>query len=113
MADKQYNVESLKGTITFPASDTVSTGTQVIGQVNGITQTIFFTTPAMEDTDSTLMEIVNASDNAFFSSGTVAQSTTTVVGSQVAIIPGDKIVMTAEGTQSTANDVTFDIRLLR
>jgi hypothetical protein len=110
MADKTFNVESLKGTITFPASDTVSTGTQVIGAVNGVTKTIILTTPAMEDTDSTNMQIVNSSDAAFFTSGTKAQSTTSVIGSEVAIVQGDKIVMTAEGTQSTANAVVFDIR---
>jgi hypothetical protein len=103
MADKTFNVESLKGTITFPASDTVSTGTQVIGAVNGVTKTIILTTPAN-------MQIVNSSDAAFFTSGTKAQSTTSVIGSEVAIVQGDKIVMTAEGTQSTANAVVFDIR---
>ena len=112
MADKQYNVESFKGTIGIPASDTVSTGTQVIGQVNGVTQTIFFTTPDMEDTDSTAMTITNSSGAIFFNSGTKAESTTSIVGSQVGIIPGDKIVMTAEGTQSAARAIAFDIRLL-
>jgi len=110
MADKTYNVESFKGTITIPASDTVSTGTQTIGQVNGVTKTVIFTTPDMQDTDSTAMTIVNASDVAFFSSGTKAESTTSVIGSEVGIIPGDKIVMTAEGTQSAARAISFDIR---
>ena len=113
MADKQNNVESFKGTITIPTSDTVSTGTQVIGQVNGMTKNIFITPPEMEGTDSTEMTIVNASDAGFFASGTVAENTTTVVGSEVLIIPGDKIVMTAEGTQSANVAIAFDIRLLR
>jgi hypothetical protein len=113
MADKIYNVESIKGTITIPASDTVTTGTATLGAVNGLTNTIFFTTPAMEDTDSTNMQIVNSSDAAFFTSGTKAESTTSVIGSQVAIVEGDKIVMTAEGTQSTAAAITYDIRMLR
>lgn len=112
MSDKQYNVESFKGTITIPTSDTVTTGTQVIGQVNGVTQTIFFTTPNMEGTDSTNMQIVNSADVAFFTSGTKAESATSVIGSQVAIVPGDKIVMTAEGTQSANVGVAFDIRML-
>jgi len=113
MADKAYNVESLKGTVTIPASDTVSTGTYTIGQVNGVTKNIFFTTPNMEDTDSTKMEIKNSSDAAFFDSGTKAESATSVVGSEVGIIPGDKIVFTAEGTQSAAAAITFDVRYLR
>jgi len=112
MSDKQYTVESFKGTITIPTSDTVSTGTQVIGAVNGLTQHISVTPPEMEGTDSTLMEIVNAEDATYFSSGTVAEKVTTVVGSAVGIVPGDKIVMTAEGTQSANVDIAFDIRLL-
>ena len=111
MADKSYNVESFKGTITIPLSNTVVTGTQTIGQVNGVTKTIFFTTPDMQDTDSTAMTIVNSSDATFFNSGTKAESTTSIIGSEVGIVPGDKIVMTAEGTQSAAKAVAFDIRL--
>lgn len=112
MADKAYNVESFKGTVTIPTSDTVSTGTQTIGQVNGLTKTIFFTTPAMQDTDSTQMTIVNSSDAVFFDSGTKAESTTSIIGSEVGIVPGDKIVFTAEGTQSAARAIAFDIRYL-
>ena len=113
MADKIYNVESIKGTVTIPLSNTVTTGTAVLGEVNGLTNTIFFTTPDTQDTDSIAMTIVNSSDAVFFNSGTKAESTTSVIGSQVAIVPGDKIVMTAEGTQSAARAVTYDIRLLR
>ena len=113
MADKQYNVESIKGTITIPTSDTVTKGTAVLGEINGLTTTIFLTTPAMEDTDSTLMQIANSSDAVFFTSGTKAESATSVIGSQVAIVPGDKVVMTAEGTQSAARSIVYDIRILR
>ena len=113
MSDKTYNVESFKGTVVIPTSDTVVTGTQVIGEVNGLTHTIFLTTPAMEDTDSTAMTITNSADATFFNSGTKAESATSVVGSQVPIVKGDKIVMTAEGTQSASRSVVFDIRLLR
>jgi len=112
MADKAYNVESFKGTITIPASDTVSTGTQTIGNVNGVTKTIFLTTPNMEDTDSTAMTIVNSSGATFFNSGTKAESATSVIGSEVGIVLGDQIIMTAEGTQSAAKAVAFDIRYL-
>jgi hypothetical protein len=113
MADKTYNVESLKGTVTIPTSDTVTTGTQVIDVVNGVTKTLFFTTPNMEDTDSTKMEITNSAGAVFFNSGTKAESATSVIGSEVGIVPGDKIVFTAEGTQSASKAISFDIRYLR
>ena len=113
MADKTYNVESIKGTITIPLSNTVTTGTATLGEVNGLTNTIFFTTPDMQDTDSTAMTMVNSAGATYFNSGTKAESATSVIGSQVAIVPGDKIIMTAEGTQSAARAITYDIRLFR
>jgi hypothetical protein len=113
MADKAYNVESFKGTVVIPVSDTVTTGTQTIGEVNGVTKNIFFTTPDMQDTDSTKMEIVNSAGVAFFDSGTKAESATSVIGSEVGIVPGDKIIFTAEGTQSANRSVAFDIRYLK
>jgi len=113
MSDKQYNVDSLKGTVTVATSDTTTTGTVVLGEVNGLTNNIFFTTPDMEGSDSTNFQIVNSSGVAFMTSGTVAESTTTVLGTTVAIVKGDKIIATAEGTQSASVDITYDIRLLR
>jgi len=110
VADKTFNVESFKGTITIPLSNSVTTGTQTIGAINGVTKTIIFTTADMQDTDSTEMTIVNSSDAGFFASGTKAESASHVIGSEVAIVAGDKIVMTAEGTQSAARAITFDIR---
>lgn len=113
MSDKTYNVESLKGTITIPTSDSVTTGTAVLGETNGLTKTIFFTTPDMEGSDSTNFQIVNSSGYAFMTSGTKAESTTTILGTSVAIIPGDKIVVTAEGTQSADVAIVYDIRMMR
>jgi len=112
MADKNYVAQSIKGTITIPTSDTVLAGTATLGEVNGITHTIILTTPAMEDTDSTLMQIANSNGAVFFTSGTKAESSTSVIGSQVAVVPGDKIIMTAEGTQSAAAAIVYDIRML-
>src|SRR3990167_9074268 len=111
MADKTYNVESFKGTVTIPTSDTVTTGTQTIGQVNGVSKTFILVTPAMEATNSTKMELTNENGAIYFNSGTKAESVTSIIGSEVAIVPGDKIIMTAEGTQSAARAIVFDIRL--
>ena len=113
MSDKQVNVVSLKGTATIPTSDTVSTGTVTLDNINGLTQTVFFTTPDMEGVDSTNFQVVNASDVAFLTSGTVAESTTTVLGTSVLLVTGDKIVVTAEGTQSADRAITYDIRYRR
>ena len=113
MSDKQYNVSSLKGTVNIPTSDTVTTGTATLDNISGLTQTVVFTTANMEGSDSTNFEIVNSDDKAFLTSGTKAESTTIVLGTAVPIITGDKIVVTAEGTQSASRDITYDIRYLR
>jgi hypothetical protein len=113
MADKSHNMVSLKGSVVIPTSDTVTKGTVTLTEnINGLTTNIFFTTPNMEDTDSTLFQIVNSSGAAFVSSGTVAESITTVLGTAVGIVGGDKIVCTAEGTQSAAATIAYDIRYL-
>ena|SRR3990167_7854922 len=111
MSDLQVNPFLHRGTITIPTSDTVSTGTQVLTEAQScLTTHIVLTTPAMEDTDSTLMQITNASDAVFFTSGTKAESTTTTTGSQIVTVAGDKIVMTAEGTQSAARAIVYELR---
>lgn len=113
MSDKQYNVESIKGTATIVTSNTVTTGTVDLSGINGLTNNIIFTTADMEDTDSTNFQIVNSSGVAFMTSGTKAESTTFVLGTQVAIVDTDKIVVTAEGTQSADRAITYDIRIMR
>lgn len=113
MADKTYNVESLKGTVTILTDETTVGGTTTLGEVNGLTKTIFFTTPAMTGTDTPKLQIVNSGDAVFMDSGTVAESVTTILGTSVALVPGDKIVALASGTQAADVDVTYDIRLMR
>lgn len=114
MADKAHDIVSLKGSVVIATSDTVTKGTATIPSgVNGLTTNVFFTTPDMQDTDSTLFQIVNSAGAAFVDSGTVAESATTVLGTSAGIIGGDKIVCTAEGTQSANRTVTYDIRYLR
>lgn len=113
MSDKHYNVESIKGTVTIPTSDTVVSGTVVLGEINGLTNQIFFTTPSMTGTDTPKIQLANSSGAVYFDSGTVAESVTTVKGTQVAIVPGDKLIATASGTQAADAAITYDIRLLR
>ena len=114
MSDKQFNVESIKGTVVIPTSDTVTTGTATLGGPhNGQTQTIIFTTDNMEGADSTNFQIVNSDDKALVTSGTKAESTSFVLGTSVGIVSGDKIVVTAEGTQSADRDIVYDIRFFR
>ena len=113
MSDKQYNVQSLKGTITIPTSDTVTTGTTTLDNINGVTDSVVFTTANMEGSDSTNFEVVNSDDKALITSGTKAESTSFVLGTAVGLVSGDKIVVTAEGTQSAARDIVYDIRYLR
>jgi len=114
MSDKAYDVQSYTGSVVIPTSDTVTKGTTTIPDgMNGYTTHIFFTTPAMQDTDSTQFQITNSAGAVYVDSGTVAESLTTILGTTVGIIGGDKIICTAEGTQSAARTVTFDIRYLR
>ncbi len=111
MSDLQLNPYAHRGTIQIPTSDTIITGTQTLplGAV-GKTTHLILTTPAMEDTDSTLMEVKNTNDEIFYTSGTKAQSTTTTTGSEVILVENDKVVMTAEGTQSGNVDIIYEIR---
>ena len=113
MSDKTYNVESLKGTITIPTSDTVTTGTLTLDNINGVTNSVIFTTADMQGTDSTNFQIVNSSDQALITSGTKAESSTFILGTTVALVTGDKIVVTAQGTQSANRAIPYDIRYMR
>jgi len=111
MSDLQLNPFAHRGTITIPTSDTVTTGTQVLGPgAQGKTTHMILVTPAMEGTDSTKMEIQTTNSEVFFNSGTKAESGTTSTGSEVILVPNDEVVMTAEGTQSAARDIIYEIR---
>jgi hypothetical protein len=57
--------------------------------------------------------MVNSAGAAFVDSGTVAESLTTILGTSVGIVGGDKIICTAQGTQSANRAITYDIRYLR
>jgi hypothetical protein len=113
MSDKCYNVESVKGTVTILTSDTTVGGTVTLNELNGVTKTIFFTTPSMTGTDTPKIQLVNSAGAVYMDSGTVAESVTTVLGTEVAIVKGDKLIATASGTQAANCDITYDIRLIR
>jgi len=113
MSDKTYNVESIKGTVTILSDDTTLGGTTALGAVNGLTKTIFFTTPAMTGTDTPKLQIVNSGGAVFMDSGTVAESVTTILGTSVALVSSDKIIALASGTQAADVDVVYDIRFMR
>jgi hypothetical protein len=113
MSDKTFNVESIKGTVTIVAGGTVVPGTVTLDEVNGVTKNIFFTTPSMTGTDTPKIQIANSVGAVFMDSGTVAESVTTVLGTEVALVKGDKLIATPSGTQAANVDITYDIRLLR
>lgn len=109
MADRHYQVDVRTGTITIPTSDTVTKGTNT-EILNGECRWVEFTTPAMEDTDSTLLEIITSErGGTIFSSGTKAESTTSQAGTIFPLYGTMKIVATAEGTQSAAVKVGYTI----
>jgi len=111
MSDLQLNPFAHRGTVRIVTSDTVTTGTQTLPLgAEGKTTHFILTTPDMEGSDSTLMEVKNSNDETFFSSGTKAESATTSTGSEVILVASDKIVMTAEGTQSANVDIVYEIR---
>ena len=111
MSDKSYNVESVKGTVTVLTPGTG--GTVTLTGLNGLTNQIFFTTPSMTGTDTPKIQLVNSAGAVYMDSGTVAESVTTVLGTQVAVVETDKLIATASGTQAANCDITYDIRLLR
>ena len=110
MADKQFNVESKAGTIEIPTSDTVSTGTETPININGLIKHVILTSDNMEGSDSTKLELVTKDDVSYLDTGTIAESTTTTFGTEVFVRDDDKIVVTAEGTQSAARDISYVIR---
>lgn len=108
MADKAYNINEQRGTITIPTSDTVTTGTQTI-VVNGLGKWVNFTTANMEDTDSTNLVITDRFGGTVFASGTKAESTTFSIGSEFPLHGTSQVVAIAEGTQSGARTIPFGI----
>ena len=108
MADKQFNVNVVKGTITIVTSDTVTTGT-VSHVINGLARWTEWLTADMQDSDSTLIDVISPAGGSVFSSGTVAESTRFSIGSVYPLQGTWEIVATAEGTQDAAREIPYEI----
>lgn len=114
MSDVQFQPYRYRGTVTIPTSDSVTAGTQTLGAgAEGLLKQAILVTADMEDTDSTNFEINNPEGDTYFESGTQAESSTVLIGSEVTIQPDDQVVMTAEGTQSANRSVVYELRGLR
>jgi len=95
------------GTVTIATSDTTLGGTISI-EVNGKVSAAQFTAPDMEGTDSTLMTLVNEAGGTAFTSGTLGESTSHFMNVGTSALYGTtKVVMTAEGTQSSSRSVPY------
>lgn len=110
MADKNYNAHIKSGTIVIATSESTTAGTESNIGINGLVKHIILTTPAMEATDSTKLDIVSAIGGTFCTTGTKAESTTTSIGTEVFVVETDNLVATAEGTQSADVNIVYQIR---
>lgn len=108
MSDKNINMNYWTGTVTIPASDTVSTGT-VTSVMNGLGRYVEWVTANMEDTDSSQLSARTAYGGTVFSTGTVAESTRFSVGSVFPAYGTLTWVVTAEGTQSGARTIPIHV----
>jgi len=113
MADRYYQIDVRSGTVVIPTSDTVTTGTNT-EVLEGQAQWIEMSTPAMQATDSTKIELVTSVlGGTIFTSGTKAESTVSQIGSVFPLYGTMKVVATAEGTQAAAKSIGYTIYYLR
>lgn len=108
MAEKNVNMNYWTGTVTIPASDTVSTGT-VNTTMNGLVRYVEWVTANMQDTDSSLLTAVTPYGGTVFSTGTVAESTRFSIGSVFPVYGTVNWIVTAEGTQSAARTIPIHV----
>ena len=108
MSDKQFNINRHVGTITIPTSDTISAGT-VSALINGVTSQIQFVVPTTEDTDTVEFKIQNSADREIFASGEKAESSTNIMNVERALQGTIDFVAEAQGTQSAAIDLVFEV----
>lgn len=108
-------IQATYGTATIGSAGEVGTAKIT---VNGLLKQIVYTTPAMEDTDSTILSIVDERSNTIFTAGSVAESGTYVLGTSLAnpfdlpLVGTTSLVFTAEGTQGAAVNYTYYIKVL-
>lgn len=110
MADKNRNINIQKGTITIATSETTTTGT-VTANLNGIANHVTFTTPDMQSTNSTKLEVIVTESpvGTVFNSGTKAESSSFSIGSTFPLYGSVNIVATAEGTQAANKAIPYTI----
>lgn len=109
MSDKNFNIVSRDGTVTIATSDTVTTGTNTLVNLNGLVRQVNFTTANMQDTDSTNFIITNEFGGTLHASGTKAESTTFSTGTVFPVYGTTTIVAVAEGTQSGARAIPYSL----
>ena len=111
MSDKNHNVQVLSGTVVIATSETTTAGTNSYTFLNGQATHVTFTTPNMEATDSTKLQVVLVSspNGTVFDSGTKAESSAFSIGSQFPLAETVRVVATAEGTQSANKSIPFSI----
>ena len=108
MSDKQVNVDIRRGTIVIPTDNTILAGTNS-EVINGLCRWIEWVSDNMEDSDSTLLEIMSGESGTLYTSGTIAESTRTTIGTVFPMQGTISLVATAQGTQSGARDIPYGI----
>lgn len=96
-----------QGTIVIPTSDTVTAAT-VSPSLAGLMRYITIVTPNMEGTGTATIRIVDAAGGTLFSQGQ-NESVTAAYGSLVPLTTTMKLTATADGTQSAAATITYNI----
>lgn len=111
MSDKNHNIAIQKGTVTIATSETTVAGTVTLPELNGQAQHVTFSTPNMEATNSTRLQVVTteAPAGTVFDSGTKAESSAFSIGSTFPLYGTTKIIATAEGTQAANKAIPFTI----
>ena len=111
MADKNRNIEILKGTVTIATSDTTTAGTNTYSLINGQASHVTFTTPNMTATNSTKLEVIITESpvGTVFDSGTKAESSSFSIGSSFPLYGPINIVATSQGTESADKAIPFTI----
>ena len=107
MADTVRSISTRKGTVTITTP--VANGTTTETNMTGLVRWLDFTTGAMEDTDSTNFHLLNEYNGTVFSSGTLAESVMTSVGTVFPVRGTTSIIAVGEGTQGASVNHVYNI----
>jgi len=110
-------IKAQAGTVTIVSDNTYKNGTTTV-TLNGLMKSVTFVTPNMEATDSTNFQMYDPNNYSIWSSGTVAESSTTTVnfGGTALDRPlygTTTIIAVAEGTQSAERAIPFVIKVMK